>query len=170
MPANRKKEGSDSICKCCNKSFYVQKSRAGREKAIFCSTACYMKTRWNEGGKCKMCGSPCETRFCSIDCQKAHWNKEGYRATKHRRYWERKLDLVKELGGCCVKCKIDDFRVLEIDHIDPSKKIRPKNRQYNWTRRFKDWEANKGNLRLLCANCHRLHTWKQRGFGIEGLT
>ena len=72
----------------------------------------------------------------------------------------------EKLGGKCVKCGINDIRVLDINHKDPTKKERPKDGKYNWTRRFKEWNKNIGNIELLCSNCHRIHTWKQRNFGV----
>jgi len=86
-------------------------------------------------------------------------------AYKKSRNWERKLELIAALGGKCVKCGFDDYRALDINHINPENKVRPKDGSYNWTRRFKDWAANMDNIELLCANCHRLHTWEQRNFG-----
>lgn len=88
---------------------------------------------------------------------------------KHPYNWRKKLELIASLGGKCSCCGFSDVRALDIDHIDPSKKVRHKSRGYNWSRRLKDWRSNHGNLRLLCANCHRLHTWEQRGFG-DGIT
>lgn len=155
------------ICQKCGKEFEVPYSETYRRKAgvKYCSMACYQAARWGYNGKCQNCGKPTNTKFCSNECQKEYWNKHGYELQKKNRYWERKIELIKSLGGKCVVCGNDDIRVLDIHHIDQSKKIVPKNRQYAWTRRFKDWEANRGNLEILCANCHRIHTWEQMGYG-----
>ena len=74
--------------------------------------------------------------------------------------------MIVSLGGKCARCGIDDLRVLELHHIDPSQKVKPDKRQYNWAHRLKDWDANTENLELLCANCHRLQTWEDRGWGV----
>jgi len=76
------------------------------------------------------------------------------------------MEIMVALGGKCAVCGNDDFRCLDIHHIDPALKTRPKDGIYIMSRRLKDWDANKGNLELLCANCHRLHTWEQRGYGL----
>ena len=131
----------------------------------YCGQACYLAHRWAKDGKCVGCGEPCKTRFCTPECQKSYWDKSGYKVHKRRRNWERKLALVAGLGGKCAKCGFGDHRALDINHIDPTTKMRPKDGHYNWSRRFADWKANRGNIELLCANCHRLHTWEQRGFG-----
>lgn len=65
------------------------------------------------------------------------------------------------LGNKCVKCGIDDPRVLDVDHIDPSKKTRPKHRNYPTAIRVALWERETDNLQLLCANCHRVKTHEQ---------
>jgi hypothetical protein len=33
---------------------------------------------------------------------------------------------------------------------------------------LKDWEVNRDNIELLCANCHRLHNWETQYFGPWG--
>lgn len=61
------------------------------------------------------------------------------------------------MGGKCAGCSIDDYRVLQIDHIEPE------------LRKAKDWtsklvfsiyrDKTKANgLQLLCANCHAIKT------------
>lgn len=70
--------------------------------------------------------------------------------------------LLLELGGKCSKCGISDYRVLDIHHSNPEKK------QYKPThsnhKRILDWQINKDELELLCANCHRIETHTQRGW------
>lgn len=132
----------------------------------FCDQACYMAHRFPNNKKCLNCNKPCDVRFCSSDCQRTYWNKNGGIAHKQPRTWKIKLALIEELGGRCVECGFDDIRALDIDHIDPKKKTTHRT-GYTWGRRIKDWLANKGNLRLLCANCRRIHTWVQRGFGKQ---
>jgi hypothetical protein len=124
-----------------------------------------MAARWGGSGACRQCGNACETQFCSPGCNKTFWNKNGAAIHKHPRNWARKMEIVKALGGKCVQCGFDDFRALDIDHLDRTKKVKKFKTGWTWGRRFRDWEANRDNLRLLCANCHRLHTWEQRGFG-----
>lgn len=66
---------------------------------------------------------------------------------------------IEELSGAT------DIRILDINHIDRKLKKRPKKLQYTWQRRLKEWKQNKKNLEILCANCHRIHTWLQMGWG-----
>ena len=156
-----RRNGRIHTCIVCGTTFYRPKQK---DSVVYCSQSCYLKHRWQQDGVCKECGKPSNTRFCSRLCQKAYWNKHGYLAYKHSAIWNRKLKLISDLGGECIRCGNNDPRVLDIHHKDPNGKVRPKEGAWTWSRRFKDWEANKGNLELLCANCHRIATWKQRAF------
>ncbi len=161
-----KKTSVEVKCGHCGSMFETHAYRIKRGTGKYCTRACYLAFRWGEGGKCKYCGADCQTRFCSKSCQKLYWDKNGHDIyQRNNRYWKRKLAIIESLGGKCVKCGFSDHRAIDINHIDPSTKVRPRGGQYTWSRRFKDWDANAGNLELLCANCHRLHTWEQRGFG-----
>lgn len=150
------------ICQKCGKHFITY------HNCKYCSYICYWATRWGQNKKCKNCGKPLKEnqfRYCSKKCIRNFWDKNDYWIIKKKRIWEKKLALIKELGGKCRKCGITDIRVLEINHIDKNKKERPKKLQYTWQRRFKEWNKNKNNLELLCANCHRKLTWKQMEYG-----
>lgn len=153
------------ICQHCKKPAMMHSYRLKNGTGKFCGRACYLAHRWPNSGKCKECGKPSKTRFCKPRCQKDYWNKHGYNVHRHASNWTKKFALIAALGGQCAECGFSDHRALDIDHIDPTKKLRPKDGHYTWGRRFADWKANKENIRLLCANCHRLHTWKSRGFG-----
>lgn len=160
----------DISCQNCGKMRKMHAYRVKQGTGKYCNQACYLSHRWKRTDKCAECGEPCEHRYCSDACRRKFWDRTGYATYGRRdRNWQRRLEIIKTLGGKCVDCGFDDYRALDIDHIDPSKKLRAKNRYFPWSHRFKDWEANAKNIRLLCANCHRLHTWKQRKFGPTGL-
>jgi hypothetical protein len=148
-------------CKYCGKEFVFE----ARRKPLFCSSECYLLHRWG-AKKCKNCGIDSKTIFCSKKCRKNFWNKNDYPLVRKKRIWDRKIEIIKILGGKCIICGVTDIRVLEINHKDRSQKKIPPKRQYTWQRRLKEWSDNFDNLELLCANCHRIHTWKQMGYGI----
>lgn len=160
IAANRPKNGASKKCEYCDGEFYVPKHRLD---AKFCSMSCYHKSRWAVTGTCHNCGQPSEGKFCAPECQKDYWHKNGWQSHKAR-LWDRKKEVIASLGGKCVRCGNSDIRVLDINHIDRDRKDRHK--QYSWLRRLKDWEKHKDNIELLCANCHRIHTWEQMGYGI----
>ena len=152
------------ICKRCGKKFSFEL----KNNSVYCSMDCYHRDRWGKFEKCEWCGENTSgKKFCSPKCQRDFWNKNDYHLNKKKRIWDRKIDIIKRLGGECVKCGIKDIRVLDINHIDREDKKIPHKREYNWTRRLKEWEQNEKNLELLCANCHRIHTWKQMGYGLN---
>lgn len=74
------------------------------------------------------------------------------------------------LGNKCVNCGIDDYRVLQVDHI---KTIRRKNNKSNadtgYRLRLKviRGTTDLNNLQLLCANCHQIKTYKELYGHIE---
>lgn len=78
------------------------------------------------------------------------------------RYDAQQREIIASLGGRCARCDITDPRVLEIDHIDGSKKLRPPHRNYSTPVRVKLWAREMDNLQVLCANCHRIKTWEDR--------
>lgn len=113
-------------------------------------------------------------KFNSVEERRAYW-KQWYERNKHREDYKKKdratkkrirkerrewyLDLKRSLK--CSRCGIDDFRVLDLHHLDPSQK---------------DLEVS--NLALtghseetilkeiekcicLCSNCHRIEHWEE---------
>ena len=66
----------------------------------------------------------------------------------------------------CHKCGERDPRKLEYDHRDPATKMRGISRLivdgYAWSSSVLRREIRK--CRVLCANCHRVHTIKQQGY------
>jgi hypothetical protein len=154
-------------CKYCNKKFKKRRGGNKHYKGFYCSISCYHKNRWGSTGKCRNCGKKTnQPIYCSEQCRKDYWNKNDYKLNKKQRNWERKFIIIKKLGGKCIQCGVNDIRILDIHHKDQTKKIRPKDKSYIWSRRLKDWEKNIDTIELLCANCHRIHTWKERGFGV----
>lgn len=148
----------NKICVLCKKEY-----KPSRQSQLFCSRKCYLKNRWKKSENCLKCGKRCELRFCSRKCQQSYWDTNGYKLNSKRRFWKRKEELIKKLGGKCVKCGISDIRVLDINHIDRKKKTKIK--YYSWQKRLLQWEKDINGLELLCANCHRVHTWEQMGYG-----
>lgn len=151
-------------CEKCGKLFRRYQYRPSK----YCSINCYLLSRWGTK-KCQNCSKPSKIRYCSLNCRKEYWNRNDYKIFKKKYHWDKKIEIVNKLGGKCVKCGNEDARVLDINHIDRSKKKRPidKKKTYTWSFRIKEWKSNIKNLELLCANCHRIHTWKQMNYGKD---
>ena len=95
--------------------------------------------------------------------------KVGYDPTAAKQSVRRKtrikiLQYLAEKG--CSECDEHDPRVLEFDHLDPSKKYKPISRLvctgYSWASEVLRAEIRK--CQILCANCHRKHTLVQQGY------
>ena len=143
-------------CAKCGKEFKYRPYRPAK----YCSRKCYLEARFYVGGKCIVCGKKARILYCSEVCRKKYWNKHGYAKHKKKYYWDKKISIIKTLGNKCSECGNNDIRVLDINHIDRLQKKRPSHGTYTWSWRLKEWKGNMKNLELLCANCHRIHTWK----------
>lgn len=68
----------------------------------------------------------------------------------------------------CVVCGEDDPIVLEFDHIDQATKTKEISKYLSG---HAGWDKVKDEIdkcRVLCANCHRRHTYKQLGHWGRG--
>ena len=81
-----------------------------------------------------------------------------------RRDARRKSEVFEQLGGICAYCELDDWRVLQIDHIHgDGRSDRGGGRTgglYAVLRcmRASGWQGVRERFQLLCANCHMLKT------------
>lgn len=91
-------------------------------------------------------------------------NREDlYAAQQRHRIKIRKLLLEYLQENPCVMCGQDDPIVLDFDHIDPSTKTKGISKMlsghYGWNKISEEIKK----CRVLCANCHRRHTYLQQG-------
>ena len=72
-----------------------------------------------------------------------------------------RLDAIKMLGGACAQCGYDDWRVLEIDHIEGGGREHRKRVDHKMQyRNIRD--GNTEGYQLLCANCHGIKSHLER--------
>lgn len=64
-------------------------------------------------------------------------------------------------GKSCVDCGEDDIRVLELDHIVPSKKKFNISQAVTLGFSWEDVLLEIKKCRILCANCHKKRTAQQ---------
>lgn len=77
-------------------------------------------------------------------------NNEYHRKYNKRRYRAIREEIIKRLGGKCVRC--GTITNLEIDHIDPSTKNFDSNKWLTVSNGVRDGELCK--CQLLCKECH----------------
>ena len=96
-------------------------------------------------------------------------NKEDlYAKQKEHRIKMRKLVLDFLLENPCVNCGESDPVTLDFDHIDPTTKRKTISQLLSG---HAGWEKIKSEIdkcRVLCANCHRKHTYVQQGHWGKG--
>lgn len=86
----------------------------------------------------------------------------------HREYHGKlRLDVIKGLGGKCVRCGFSDLRALQIDHINGGGSQDRKNigtRQlYGWI--IKNIIDAKEKYQILCANCNWIKKYENGEVG-----
>jgi transposase-like protein len=86
-------------------------------------------------------------------------NPQKFHAVVNKARKQVRIDMLIAYGGKCCSCSIDDFEVLDIDHIDNSGAKDRKNNLwgYNLYRHLKKLGWPKENFQLLCKNCN----WKK---------
>jgi len=98
-------------------------------------------------------------------CKKCHNKKAADRVAATRR--KTKAKLVEAHGNKCIDCgNIYPPFVMDFDHRDPSEKAFGIGGQ-DFTRAYELSYAESLKCDLVCANCHRFRTHKQRCSGCE---
>jgi len=101
-----------------------------------------------------------------------HKEKIRSKARRHYHRWAQKYhaqrqvrrkEMIDILGGHCVKCGIDDIRVLQIDHINGGgiKEIRHHSQEWLYKRVIKSFQKGENKYQLLCANCNWIKKWEK---------
>ena len=162
----RQLQGNESVsCLVCGKIFktYPCYIKAGRAK--YCSKACgYSVMKKYPVGKkrCWICKniypansinfstSPSKYDGLGTECRPCGLERgKQYRGDLRRAF-------IESRGNKCENCGVEneDHAFFDLDHIVPLFTIGAQRKQYNFTE----------NRQVLCPNCHRLKTLKDRGW------
>lgn len=97
--------------------------------------------------------------------------KDYEKQKKYQRIWRRNRNEITRakafdiLGGKCVECGIEDWRVLQIDHkeriLRKTRIDKSEDTGANLRRKIVSGYVDKDKLQLLCANCHQIKTHKE---------
>lgn len=84
----------------------------------------------------------------------------------YQRKWiqKRRADVIAQMGGRCARCPATEH--LEVDHIDPSKKV--SHRIWSWSPERRAEELAK--CQLLCRWCHIDKTLVENGKHARGMS
>ena len=83
---------------------------------------------------------------------------------------KRRIDAINSLGGKCNVCGIDDWQVLEFDHIVPmhteqgTVKVNGQHNMNEINRMVKEGVDPASKYQLLCCNDHRKKTYANQDF------
>lgn len=119
-----------------------------------------MATHWSSTMLCQICQKPLsgrQSKYCSVQCKFKSTNiKHQQYQNQQKRGLERKIQLIKFLGGCCHVCSYKrNVAALDFHHKKPEEKsfgidIR---KCSNSTMESLMSEAQK--CIILCSRCHR---------------
>jgi hypothetical protein len=115
---------------------------------------------------CKVCFSKYEKNKWATDPQRRQTKMElGKKRIKRLRafVWDFLLQ------HPCTKCGEPDPMVLEFDHLDPSTKTMNITDMVGLGLSIENISKEITKCRVLCANCHRRHTYKQQGFWLPSV-
>lgn len=91
--------------------------------------------------------------------------KERYVNRVNSKYWyeynlKRRLEILEKYGSKCGRCGFDDYRVLQIDHVNGGGKnehgMIAKTIYYK-----KVLNDKSGNYQILCANCNWIKKYEE---------
>lgn len=121
---------------------------------------------------CSKCGEACDGPSswnyclkCSKEYRRAWYLKRKSHhiamvAKNNARYQRRNKAYIKQSLKRCVDCGIEDWRVLEFDHLR-DKRMNVAN-MLTWS--LKALMAEIAKCEVVCANCHRIRTSNRGGF------
>jgi hypothetical protein len=75
--------------------------------------------------------------------------------------------LLQVLGGKCARCGFEDFRALQVDHINGGGRqeiVSFGNQMYRYYKHIlaEIEQGNRGKYQILCANCNLIKAWESR--------
>lgn len=114
-------------------------------------------------------------KFASVEERRAYW-KQWYENNKHRedykaadratkkRIRKERREWLQEIKKTlkCGRCGIDDYRVLDLHHRDPSQKDTEVANLAQMGRSKEVILAEIAKCQCLCSNCHRIVHWEEK--------
>jgi len=99
----------------------------------------------------------------SKEYQKQNRERINKRSVELRR--KKRIDLINLYGGKCIRCGFNDWRALQIDHINGGgKKEKATFKGYKDYYKMLKQERNSGKYQLLCANCNWIKKFENKEY------
>ena len=91
--------------------------------------------------------------------KKSGRHKPGY---ENRQYAKKRMALIELFGGKCSRCGNDDYRVLQLNHINGGgrKDMRNYSSPYAFYKAILSEKRAREDLNLLCGNCNILYEYE----------
>lgn len=83
------------------------------------------------------------------------------REYSHSKRVRNRMEVLNALGGKCNRCGIDDWRVLQIDHVNGGG-TQERKQVTSIDRYYKDMLLSPEKYQALCANCHQIKRYEER--------
>lgn len=88
-------------------------------------------------------------------------NRDKERLYNQSRRVRNRLEVLNALGGKCVRCSYDDWRALQIDHINGGG-TQERKQQTSIDRYYRDMLQSPEKYQVLCANCHQIKRYEEQ--------
>ena len=103
------------------------------------------------------------------------YTREQRREVQRRSRVKMRGMAIDALGGCCIECGIDDYRVLEFDHVRPIQWVTNGKVKMNGQQNtnainamVKAGDDPSSVYQLMCANCHKKKTSDNQDYEFRG--
>jgi len=88
-----------------------------------------------------------------ILCANCNWRKRQSWLQRSEPVTKLRNKAIEKYGGCCFECSINDYEVLQFDHVDNDGVNNFRNRVMK--KRYNSYIKEDHNVQLLCRNCHQ---------------
>jgi len=102
-----------------------------------------------------------KNRYDAIRIDPEMWAEslKNDRSSAKKRRQERRMHLIQTFGGKCSKCGFDDWRALQIDHIDGGGN-HERFTTNSMNKYYDKMIQNPQHYQLLCANCNQIKRYE----------
>lgn len=102
------------------------------------------------------------------DARKRYQEKpEAWKLNHRKRRTLLREALFEKFGSVCARCGFNDWRALQIDHINGGGTQERKQYKNRWSYYYALLDAPEGTVQMLCANCNQIKMMESHGYTRE---